>query len=353
MQPWILAAISGAMLICIGLALRTRGRVTGHGRGSMSLQVALLALSLLGLAALWMSRKSAPAPQQEMGSEWHQVGGGITEGISGLALVEQNASSLTLLAVHDNKEPGQKRLSLIHRDAVGVVATRAVSWKDEPLAIDLEAVCRMPGDASFLALTSRGALYRLNINVAAAEATFAGPPAGVPNSAEDRQFEALDVQLLGAQTVACWAERGGDNGEAGVIFCARFEPATMMFGNLHTAAVHGPAPPEHARHVADLRILPDGALLAASASDPDNAGPFTGAIYVAGLLTAAADGLQLSTSAATTPLFSTTHKIEAIEVVPGTSGGLVIGSDDENHGGAVRFGWDPPRRENQTRPDAP
>jgi hypothetical protein len=31
------------------------------------------------------------------------------------------------------------------------------------------------------------------------------------------------------------------------------------------------------------------------------------------------------------------HKVEALELLPGARGGLIFGSDDENHGGAILY----------------
>jgi hypothetical protein len=115
---------------------------------------------------------------------------------------------------------------------------------------------------------------------------------------------------------------------------------TLTFGEAASLEVRAPWPESDTRHIADLRLLSDGTLLAASASDPGNDGPFSSAVYIAGTLRPAADRPELAAAQPITRLFTTTtHKIEAIELVPGPRGGLVIGSDDENAGGAIFLSW--------------
>lgn len=334
---WIGLASCGLLAVAIAHAWQIRGRLPAANRRLATIQIALLLLCFAASAALLVRESARDTDSDEARRRWHQLGAGIIEGISGLAVVAHTAGETILLAVHDNKEPGQKRLSLIVRGPSDI-SMRPVSWKGEPLAIDLEAICRVPGDQSFVALTSRGALYRLHLNVASGEATFAAPPAGVPNAAEERQFEGFDIQVVNGQTIACWADRG-DNAAPGVIFCASVDTTSMTFAEPQTLAVKAPWPTEHTRHISDLRILPSGTVLVASASDPGNAGPFAGAIYAAATVTAGAHGSSLLAAEPATRLFTTSRKIEALEVLPGATGGMVLGSDDENLGGAVLFSW--------------
>lgn len=52
---------------------------------------------------------SAPALAQT----WIPVRGGISYGISGIALIKQQNENLDFLIVHDNKRPHQERLAII------------------------------------------------------------------------------------------------------------------------------------------------------------------------------------------------------------------------------------------------
>ena len=335
---WLVGIACGGLAAAVVLAIFVGRDGSGKLRRVALVQIALLLLSIASLVWLLLRQPASSSSNQEPNPAWQMVGQGITEGISGLALIAADANEGSFVAVHDNKQPGEKRLSILRRRGRDV-ESRPLAWKGEPLPIDLEAICRQPEAAStFLALTSRGAVYRFTLQ-GDAEVSFDPTPVGVPNSAEARQFESFDVQRIGAQTFACWAERG-DKAAPGVIFCSTFDVATLAFGEPEPLEVRAPWPAEHTRHISDLRLLSDGTIIAASAADPGNDGPFSGAVYIAGTLQAAGDRPQLITAQPATRLFTTaTHKIEAIELVPGPDGGLLIGSDDENLGAAVLFTW--------------
>ena len=331
------AATAGAIAVAIVLAFLMRA---GREKIVAWAQIVFLLLALALLALAYVRQPWQSGGARETRPEWHVVGKGITEGISGLAFVGVRENATIFIAVHDNKEPGQKRVSAIERRADGQVQTRPLNWTTGPMPIDLEAVCRLPGDApTFLALTSRGALYRFTYGGGDSELAIDGIAAGVPNAAEERQFQSFDVQQVGGQTFACWAERGSSDAP-GVIFCSTFDAATVTFGEPQSLEVRAPWPERDTRHVGDLRILTDGTIIAASASDPGNDGPFASAIYIAATLQPAGERPQIIPAQPITRLLTTsTHKIEALELVPGARGGLVIGSDDENAGAALLFAW--------------
>ena len=341
LQPeshWLIALAGGAVAVAIVLAFYLSRETSGRQRRVALLQIILLLLSIAVVVSLIVRQPATTATTGEVAPKWQTVGKGLPEGISGLALISANRDEASFVAVHDNKQPGEKRLSILHRRGDEVEA-RPLAWKGEPLPIDLEAICQQPEAAStFLALTSRGAMYRFTV-LGGSEISFDSAPVGVPNSAEDRQFESFDVQRVGGQLFACWAERG-DKQTPGVIFCSTFDGATLGLGEPALLEVRAPWPNNDTRHISDLRLLADGTIVAASASDPGNDGPFSGSIYIAGTLLPGGDRPQLIPAQPATRLFTTTtHKIEAIELVPGPDGGLLVGSDDENLGAAVLFTW--------------
>jgi hypothetical protein len=338
-SQWSLAAACIAIIIAAALALVVRRN--GATRGGLFLAHTILLLATVALLAWTLVRQpTLGRANGEVAPVWHRLASGTTESIGGLASLPAGPGETAFIAVHDNKAPGEKRLSEIKRTADGRIVTRTLTWKAEPLPIDLEAICRLPGDGStFLALTSRGALYRFSWREGEPDLTIETTPIGVPNSAEERQFEGIDVQQVGGQTFACWAERGSMDAP-GVLFCSTFDVTTLTFGEVQALEIRVPWPESHTRHISDLRLLTDGTILAASASDPGNDGPFSGAVYIAGTLRPAPARPELIPAEPITRLFtSRTHKIEAIELVPGPRGGLAIGSDDENAGGAILFTW--------------
>jgi hypothetical protein len=267
---------------------------------------------------------------------WEQLGDGILEGISGLALVEHAPEKTVLLAVHDNKKAGQKRLSLVTRNKGSAAQSTTVAWPGD-LPVDLEAICRLPGEErTFLALTSKGALFRLTLEQDNKAVRVVPNPKPLEGGLE---YEALDVQRVAGKLVACWAERGDGNGD-GVLHFAVFDPRTWEFEQPQTIKVRAPWPLVDQRHVSDLRLLTDGTVLATSASDSGDDGPFSGAIYIAGSIVLSNDRPHFLINSQPARLFVTTeHKIEALEIIPGADGGMVLGSDDENRGGAVYFVW--------------
>ncbi|MFJ1549710.1 hypothetical protein [Streptomyces sp. NPDC088246] len=100
---------------------------------------------------------------------------------------------------------------------------------------------------------------------------------------------------------------------------------------------------DEVRHISDLKVLADGTVLVSSASDPNvDDGPFSSAVYNAGWL--AVNGahhavLRLRKTDELTPLRRFTkqddRKIEAIAFL--RAGRAIWGTDDENHGGWVKF----------------
>jgi len=89
------------------------------------------------------------------------------------------------------------------------------------------------------------------------------------------------------------------------------------------------------RHISDVKVDPSGAVFITSASDPGNDGPFASAFYCAGTF-----NLSDTQSPALTRLFTFDyHKVEAFEFVPGASGGIAFGTDDENLGAAIYLDW--------------
>jgi hypothetical protein len=112
----------------------------------------------------------------------------------------------------------------------------------------------------------------------------------------------------------------------------------------HALAGPEPLPTEtKTRGIADLRLDPsgDGTLWAASAFDPDSDdGPFAGAVRCLGRMSVDAGGrLTFDATTGGSILHLSPHKVEAIDRVPGPSGGFALASDDENLGGS--FAWFP------------
>jgi len=333
--------------VCVGLLMRFSRilsfspTIAGRNRNAVG-RFGVVAQAVLFLAGLGALSKAAWSPQQaeraSVKSAWHTTARGITEGISGLALVEHTARHTILLAAHDNKAPGEKRLSLLTWRPPDSWEARLLAWPGENPPIDLEAIAHVsdrPGEFILFASSGEACVITLAAerDAITVQARFA-----VPNAGPTRQFEGFDLQKLGSSVVACWGDRG-DSEAPTQLFWAMFDSATRAFGKVESANWRVPWPVEHQRHVSDLRILNTGTLLITASSDPGDDGPFAGAIYIAGTLNRVGERTTFSADPAPTRIFATTdHKIEAIAFVPGPTGGIFLGADNENRGGAVHSG---------------
>jgi hypothetical protein len=353
MNPWLVVAtcVIFALSIVLGLMVRMglTSNIAKHGDYNIYagpirwVAVCQILLFLLGVAVLggvtFRQAFAAKKPPVEDQTLWETLGHGMTEGISGLAWIEHDSEKAVLLAVHDSKERGQKRLSLITHRAGAKTESRTLPWPGQDPPQDLEAVCRLPGEErAFLALTGGGALFRLALEqgntalrVVPADKKLDG----------GKEYEGLDVQRIAGKLIGCWAERGDGDGD-GVLHFAIFDPVTLTFpGPQVVAKVRAPWPQAHVRHISDLRLLPDGTVLATSASDPGDDGPFAGTVYIAGSIVVENDQPRFMANNQPSRLVVTNrHKIEALEFLPNAHGGMVLGSDDENCGGALHFAWE-------------
>ncbi|MGL5193818.1 MAG: hypothetical protein ACRC8Y_09450, partial [Chroococcales cyanobacterium] len=97
-----------------------------------------------------------------------------------------------------------------------------------------------------------------------------------------------------------------------------------------------PWPEEDVRHISDLKVNNSGVLYITSARDSGDDGPFDSAVYAAGLFSMNGDQLEFRPASSLAPLYRVKgHKIEALEFLPGLSGGKILGTDDENQGSSI------------------
>lgn len=297
----------------------------------------LLHTSVLSLALSAVSVNCSTA------QEWRPVPAGGKFNISGIALAAQEAGRDSFLVVQDSKKPDEDRIGLVTVEGDGAPEYRPLAWPAHvQLPRDLEGVTGVPGSPrTFLALDSNGRVYRLELNdngsTPALTANFE-----LPQAVDNPNYEGLCIQKVGDQLLAAWAHRGRDLDPA--VLCwsaleltekgATFGPVTSQ-----TLTIPWPAVSE-VRHVSDLKVDPAGVLYTSAASDPGNYGPFESGVYAAGVFTPQEDAFVFRRNEEPSRLqVSRYNKIEALELVPGPRGGLVLGSDDESVGGAIRVGW--------------
>lgn len=306
----------------------------------MFLRTTVLAAATAAVVASGGTTVAAPAAPATRAAPdgWQQAGDGITSGISGLALAGRTAGAAHALVVRDNKKPGENRIAdLTYRPGRSAVV-EPLAWSGGAEPIDLEAVEKVPGTSDeYVALASRGLVYHLKVTGSETQVLDTSP---LPAIAEGDDYESFALTSAHGRMAAIWSDRGAGKDRPAAVHTAPFSFNTYDeadFGPVTTADYRAPYPSGEVRHASDITVTDDGRLLIGSASDAGDDGPFDSAIADAGTVSVGRDGevrLSIAKSPVSVRKF-TGHKIEAVECVPGTRTAL-LGTDDENAGGAVR-----------------
>jgi hypothetical protein len=260
--------------------------------------------------------------------------------ISGIALVEHSEQRTTFIIVHDNKSPGEQHAALLTVSGRDKSRYTPLDWDGSDIPVDLEAITSVPGDStSFMALTSAGRVFHIRLapehNSVDVIQSF-----DLPSIPADSDFEGIALQVVDGLLLVTWAERGLDAKPA-TLFWSRFDLRSHTFSQVGYAAVRVPYPTANVRHISDVKVDPNGAVFVSAAANPGNDGPFVSAVYDIGTFAVKDTGqVVFKPAASLTPLrqFSN-HKVEALELIPGESGGRAFGSDDENSGSAICLDW--------------
>ncbi|WP_017655673.1 hypothetical protein [Fortiea contorta] len=273
-------------------------------------------------------------PQEVKAQEWRPVRGGILYGISGMALVEQKNNSLDFLIVHDNKKKDEERLAIIQLQGKQSLKYSPVKWQNNAeLPIDLEALTPVPGKKSFIAVTSAGNAYE--IKLIASNNILVLQKFDLPKIPQGSNFEAFSLQNIDNKLVAVWAHRG-EGKQPAIIYWGILDLDKAKITQVNSANLTVPFPSGNVRHISDLKVDETGVIFISAASDDGNDGPFKSAVYVAGYVGFRNNKLALQQNSQLVPLYrSNAHKIEALELVPGAGGGVILGTDDENLGSYV------------------
>ncbi|WP_370412813.1 hypothetical protein [Streptomyces fradiae] len=284
------------------------------------------------VAAALVALLTTPA---QAADPWQQVGTDARSGVSGLA--SEGPGSDSALYVNDNKRSGQPRLSRVsYRD--GALAVGRLTWSGaEPN--DLEAIEAVPGaPGEYLALASRGIVYRIKVDGATATVVDYAP---LPAIGQGDDYESFALVARDGKLAALWADRGDGPDRPATLYAAPLTFAAWgqpLFGAVTRRAYTSSYPQgDGTRHISDLTVTDSGRILAGSASDAGDDGPFDSAVSDIGQLSLSATGRVRVALAPTPTLLGTFpgYKVEAVECLPGT-GDALLGTDDENQGGYVR-----------------
>lgn len=285
-------------------------------------------------------------PMELLAQEWRSINPGKLLGVSGIALIDRDTDRRTFLIVHDTK--GRKvytaRVTVKGMD----LRYEALDWvglKKEPK--DLEALTRVPGDKSFMALASEGIVYRVRIDrdpKGTWDAIHLLNSFKLPKSDYENDFEGFSLQTFGDDVLAVWAYRG-NNAEPAKVYWGLLRPSARKIDLQGSTPLKAPWPvacrvPAGAecsiRHVSDLKVDANGLLYISSAADPGDDGPFDSALYIAGVFRRTGSQFELQLRSPITELSRfMDRKVEAIEILGSDPPTFAFGSDDENNGGSI------------------
>jgi hypothetical protein len=258
-----------------------------------------------------------------------------------MALLTQQSDSDSFLVVHDNKRKDLGRLAIITIKGEELPQYFPLQWpSDTPLPLDVESITAVPGtpEPTFMAAASAGKIYHFRLN-ASKQTISILKVFDLPNIPKGSNFEGFAVQKIDGQLLAVWAHRGQEQQPA-VLYWGRLDLNTYQITLIGSAQLKVPFPVSAVRHISDLKVDSAGVLFISSAADNGDDGPFESAVYVAGAFGIREQQITFRQNSQLVPLYRFKyHKIEAIELVPGRSGGLIVGSDDENMGGSVYLDW--------------
>lgn len=273
---------------------------------------------------------------------WQQVGHDMRSGISGLAVASHAGSTYRALIALDNKRPGENRIAQLtyHPGESGsTTVVRPLDWRGGAEPIDLEALEAVPGTSDeYLAVASRGLVYHLAVTDDG-EAVEVRDLSPLPAIGQGDNFESFALVARHGKLAAVWADRGEGDGRPATLYAAPLsfnKYGESVFGTVTKAVYRATYPAGNVRHASDLSVTDSGRLLIASASDEGDDGPFDSAVSDAGSVSLDRSGRVRITVAKSPEVLRKfkDHKVEAVDCVSG-SGVAVLGTDDENAGGAV------------------
>ncbi len=273
----------------------------------------------------------------DAGEKWHVVKKGKGFGISGIALFDQNDGKIRLLAVHDNKMPGQVRAAIVTIVNETTLKYTPLEWPDSIwLPVDFESVTALPGgyEPSFMALTSKGEICHfkiIDLSISVLKRF------SLPNSGREQNFEGFSIYRVENRFLAVWAHRGKNNKPA-VIYWGWFTPLNYNLSVLGSAELKVPWPTQpDVRHISDIKITPQGVAIITAASDPGDTGLFQSAAYFAGRFYPCGNSVEFKPADMMIPFRSFKyHKVEAVELA-GDANGIVFATDDEDFGSSITF----------------
>jgi hypothetical protein len=293
----------------------------------------------------YFSRKTTSQPNATAASltdRWRKVGDGKLMGISGMALLGREGADVSFLVIHDNKKEKEARAGILRCKSGGEPKYERLEWPGTDAPVDLEALTAIPGaSGQYLAATSKGKVYRIKA-LASQQSIEVRQEPDIPGATGESEIEGFALATLANRTVAAWADRG-DGEKAATFSWGSFDPERNEVTGPQSTTLKVPWPEKDARDVSDIRIDSAGAVFITSACESDDDASdatFASAVYLAGVLKLEGEKIRFLANADLTRLYHFDgRKIEALELVSGAQGGLVLATDDEHQGSSVYLGW--------------
>lgn len=268
----------------------------------------------------------------EQATQWHFVGEGKNNAISGISMIDAEHFLVAL----DGRKPEHPRLAVLNwkKNQKPALLTR-LDWCDKNnLPVDLEAVTQIPNRKEYLFLESKGSVTRIQLeenNTCKVTAKF-----DLPNTDADSNIEGLALHCVGENCWLVWAERGDDKNPAKLSW-ARFDSQENQLDELEAKPFEfkAPYPQKNLRSISDLAIDAKGQLFVAATSDSGDDGPFSSAIYNLGTFVQHENHLNLNIAKEIKPIARYETENVKIEGIVFTPEGLVLGAENENLGGKV------------------
>jgi len=273
---------------------------------------------------------------------WRKIGDGKLMGIGGMVLLGREGDELSFLVVHDNKKEGETRAGILRCKGDGEPRYERLHWPGAQPPADLEALTAIPGaSGEYLAATSKGKVYRIKAEVSQ-QSVEVMQDFPIPGATEESEIEGFTLAKLGNDIVAAWADRG--DGDKGATFSwGTFNPKENKLVVTQSTTLKVPWPEKNARDVSDIRIDHAGAVFVTSAyesEDDASEATFASAVYLAGVFEHDGEKVGFIGNTELTRLYHFEgRKVEALELVSGPKGGVVMATDDETRGSSVYAGW--------------
>jgi len=301
--------------------------------------------------------------------QWITVKSESRFNFSGMAFVEQNETRKTFIVVHDNKDQLIDAPNKNKTDRAGLLIVEngalrpkyeKLKWigadgTENSLPVDLEAISAIPDQPNrFLAgvgnpnaAEEKGRVYYIELSTDRKSVRVI-KSFKRPTATDDRDFEGLAVQKIGGILIGFWTDRG-KNEKPATLFWGAINLEKGSLNSLGEVAVKTPSPDladfaaypsAQTRSIADLKIDISGGAFVTSVVDGEDDGPFASAFYYIGSFSKQTSGVSFSLSPSPIKLYQfKNYKTEAFEFVPGKTGGVIFGTDDEDFGAAIFMNW--------------